>query len=83
MNVTAATLGALVVGDILSGQGITANTKIATFSTGTGGIGKYTVNIAQRVVPQTFTTYSNTTGTYTISVAQNVASTTLTSTSTF
>lgn len=83
LNVTAATLGALVVGDILSGQGVTANTKIATFSTGTGGIGKYTVNNAQRFVPQTITTYSNTTGTYTISASQNVASTTLTTTSTY
>lgn len=83
LNVTAATSGALVVGDILTGDGVAPNTKIATFSTGTGGIGTYTVNNAQQVLPRTLATYSNTTGAYSISVAQNVASTTITTASTY
>ena len=83
LNVTAATSGALVVGDLIDGTGVTPNTKVATFTTGTGGIGKYTVNNAQQVLPRAITTYSNTTGTYSISVAQNVASTTITTASTY
>ena len=83
LNVTAATSGALVVGDILTGTGVTPNTKIATFSTGTGGIGTYTVNNAQQVLPTAVSTYSNTTGAYSISTAQNVASTTITTASTY
>ena len=83
LNVTAAASGALVVGDFLSGQGVLTNTKIATFSTGTGGVGKYTVNIAQQILPQIISTFSNTTGTYTISTAQNVVSTTITTTSNY
>ena len=83
LNVTAVSSGALVVGDLVDGTGVTANTKIATFSTGTGGIGKYTVNIAQQVLPRVITTYSNTTGSYSISTAQNVASTTITTASTY
>jgi hypothetical protein len=83
LNVTEATSGALVVGDVLTGSGVTSNTKIATFSTGTGGVGKYTVNNAQQVLPRTLATFSNTTGTYSISTSQNVASTTITTTSTY
>jgi hypothetical protein len=83
LNITAATSGALVVGDILNGAGVTPNTKIATFSTGTGGVGKYTVNNAQQVLPRALTTFSNTTGVYSISAAQNVASTTITTASTY
>jgi hypothetical protein len=83
LNVTAAASGALVVGDILTGTGVLPNTKIATFSTGTGGVGKYTVNNAQQVLPLDISTYSNTTGAYSISTAQNVASTTITALSTY
>jgi hypothetical protein len=83
LNVTAAASGALVVGDILTGVGVTLNTKIATFTTGTGGIGKYTVNNAQQVLPRTITTFSNTVGVYSISTTQNVASTTITTASTY
>jgi hypothetical protein len=83
LNVTAATSGALVVGDLVDGVGVTPNTKVATFTTGTGGIGKYTVNNAQQVLPRAITTYSNTTGAYSISTAQNVASTTITTASTY
>jgi hypothetical protein len=83
LNVTAASSGALVVGDLIDGAGVTPNTKVATFTTGTGGVGRYTVNNAQQVLPRAITTYSNTTGSYSISVAQNVASTTITTASTF
>ena len=83
LNVTAATSGALVVGDILNGTGVTPNTKVATFTTGTGGTGTYTVNNAQQVLPRTITTFSNAIGVYSISAAQNVASTTITTASTF
>jgi hypothetical protein len=81
LKVTAATYGALVVGDIISGTGVTSNTTIATFSTGTGGVGLYTVNNRQVVGAISFSTYSNKVGSYAISASQNVPSTTITATS--
>lgn len=43
MTVSAVGSGALVVGDILSGSGVTAGTYISAFGTGTGGLGTYIV----------------------------------------
>lgn len=43
MTVSATGSGALVVGDILSGSGVTAGTYISAFGTGTGGNGTYIV----------------------------------------
>jgi hypothetical protein len=43
MTVSAVGSGALVVGDILSGSGVTAGTVVTGFGTGTGGLGTYYV----------------------------------------
>lgn len=49
LTVTAVTSGALAVGQIISGSGVTAGTKITGFLTGTGGTGTYTVSETQTV----------------------------------
>ena len=56
LNVTAVANGQLGIGSTVTGAGIAAGTKITAFGTGTGGIGTYTVNIAQ-LVPSTAITY--------------------------
>jgi hypothetical protein len=49
--------GTLYAGQTIQGSGITANTIITAFGTGTGGTGTYTVNVSQNVpaVASTFT----------------------------
>jgi hypothetical protein len=41
LNVTAVADGGLSIGDVISGSGVTAGTQIASFGTGTGGVGTY------------------------------------------
>jgi hypothetical protein len=41
LNVTAVANGGLSIGDVISGSGVTAGTQIASFGTGTGGVGTY------------------------------------------
>lgn len=58
LTVTAVGSGALVVGDVLSGSGgggVTANTVLAAFGTGAGGVGTYIVNLTQTVTSSTIT----------------------------
>lgn len=45
LNVTAVGAGSLSVGDVISGSGVTAGTTIASFGTGTGGVGTYNLGI--------------------------------------
>ena len=47
LDVTAYTSGAIYIGQVISGTGITAGTTITAFGTGTGGTGTYTVSISQ------------------------------------
>jgi hypothetical protein len=47
LTVSAVRNGRLRVGDVLTGTGVTANTTITAFVTGTGGVGTYTVDISQ------------------------------------
>lgn len=47
LTVTAVASGTLAIGQILSGAGITAGTKITALGTGTGGTGTYTVTPSQ------------------------------------
>jgi microcystin-dependent protein len=47
MTVTAVGSGTLIVAQILTGTGITANTRITALGTGTGSTGTYIVNTAQ------------------------------------
>ncbi len=47
LTITAVTSGALRVGDLIAGANITVGTRIASFGTGTGGVGTYTVDTSQ------------------------------------
>jgi hypothetical protein len=47
LTVTSVTSGTLAVGQILSGAGVTANTTITAFGSGTGGAGTYIVDTVQ------------------------------------
>jgi hypothetical protein len=49
MTVTAVALGALAVGQGISGTGVTPGTTITALGTGTGGTGTYTVSASQTV----------------------------------
>ncbi len=53
LNVTAVTSGTLDIGQVISGTGVTAGTRIVAFGTGTGGTGTYTVDISQTVASTT------------------------------
>jgi hypothetical protein len=49
MTVTAVSSGALVVGQTVFGTGVTANTTITSFGSGSGGVGTYNVSTSQTV----------------------------------
>lgn len=49
LTVTQIAYGALFVGSVLTGPGITAGTKVTAFGTGTGGVGTYTVQNSQTI----------------------------------
>lgn len=54
LTITAVTSGALRVGSVVSGAGVTPGTTITAFVSGTGGIGTYTIGgAAQEVTPAT------------------------------
>jgi len=55
LTVTVVAGGALAVGHVLSGTGVTVGTKIVAFGTGTGGTGTYTVSVSQTVASTTIT----------------------------
>lgn len=55
LTVTAVTSGTLRVGQIISGTGITAGTKITALGTGRGGTGTYTVGTSQTASSTTVT----------------------------
>jgi hypothetical protein len=55
LTVTVATSGALYVGSLLTGTGVTAGTTISAFLTGTGGTGTYTVSTSQTVASTAIT----------------------------
>jgi hypothetical protein len=49
LTITVATSGALYIGSLLTGTGVTDGTTITAFVTGTGGTGTYTVSTSQTV----------------------------------
>jgi hypothetical protein len=53
LTVTAIDTGIIEVGTVLSGTGIAVGTLITALGTGTGGLGTYTINIAQNIVSTT------------------------------
>lgn len=55
LTVTAVTSGSLVVGDVISGTGVTAGTRITSLGTGTGGVGTYNVSTSATVTSTTIT----------------------------
>lgn len=55
LTVTAVTSGALHVGDVISGTGVTAGTYVTQFLTGTGGTGTYLVSVSQTAASTTIT----------------------------
>jgi hypothetical protein len=71
LTITATTSGALAIGSIISGTGVTAGTTITAFGTGTGGNGTYTVSASQTVASTTITA-----GSITVAGASTVAAAT-------
>lgn len=59
LTVTVLTSGALVVGGLLSGTGISANTTITGLGTGTGGTGTYYVSPSQNMGSSALTQTAN------------------------
>jgi len=55
LTVTAVASGAVVIGQVLSGSGVTAGTQVVGYGTGTGGNGTYTVSVSQLVSSTTIT----------------------------
>jgi len=49
LNVSAVASGTLVIGQKITGTGVSANTGISALGTGTGGVGTYTVTTSQLV----------------------------------
>jgi hypothetical protein len=60
LTVTAVTSGVLSIGQTITGTGVTANTRIVAFLTGTGGAGTYTVDKSQTVLSTTITATKST-----------------------
>jgi hypothetical protein len=55
LTVSAVTSGVLAIGQVLSGTGVTAGTKITGFLTGSGATGTYTVDQSQTVASTSIT----------------------------
>lgn len=58
LTVSAVGSGAIALGDVLSGSGVTTNTVVTGFLTGTGGTGTYLVSIGQTASSTTITVAS-------------------------
>jgi hypothetical protein len=55
LTVTAVASGALAVGQVVAGAGVTAGTKITALGTGTGGTGTYTVDSSATIASEAMT----------------------------
>ncbi len=55
MTVTAVASGSIIIGQTVSGTGVTA-TKVVAYGTGTGGVGTYIVDVSQTVASEAMTT---------------------------
>lgn len=53
LTVTAVSAGTIQVGQVISGTGVTAGTRITALGTGTGSTGTYTVSVSQTVASTT------------------------------
>lgn len=59
MTVSAVTSGVIQIGQKITGTGVSANTFVTAFGTGTGGIGTYTVSVSQTAGSTTLTGVGN------------------------
>jgi hypothetical protein len=59
LTVASVAYGSVVVGQTISGTGVTGGTKITAYGTGTGGAGTYTVSASQTVSSTTITATGN------------------------
>lgn len=59
LTVSSVAYGSVVVGQTISGTGVTGGTKITAYGTGTGGSGTYTVSASQTVSSTTITATGN------------------------
>jgi hypothetical protein len=70
LNITAVANGGLSIGDVISGTGVTTGTSIASFGTGTGGVGTYGLlipgNVPFHTAAETITGPSNTATAFTV-----------------
>jgi hypothetical protein len=64
LDKTSASIGALKVGSVIEGSGVTAGTYITALGTGNGGSGTYTVNQSQTVSSTEMTVSKVATGTF-------------------
>jgi RHS repeat-associated protein len=55
MTVTAVTSGALAIGQVVTGAGVSTGTRISALGTGSGATGTYAVNLSQTVSSTTLT----------------------------
>jgi len=53
LTITNVTGGALYIGATITGTGVTADTRVTDFLTGSGGVGTYTVSVSQTVAAGT------------------------------
>ena len=60
LDVTAVTSGVLSIGQVITGTGVSADTRIVAFLTGTGGTGTYTVDVSQIVLSTTISATKST-----------------------
>jgi hypothetical protein len=60
LTVTAVTSGTLSIGQVISGTGVTAGTRIVAFVSGSGGVGTYTVDKSQTVLSTTISATKST-----------------------
>jgi len=58
LTVSAVGSGALGIGSVVTGAGVTGGTTITAFGTGTGGTGTYTVNASQSIISEAMTATS-------------------------
>lgn len=59
LTVSAVTSGALWIGAVLTGSGVTSGTTVTSYGTGSGGVGTYTVSVAQTTASTTLSTVTS------------------------
>lgn len=55
MTVSAVSVGSIQIGEVITGDGVTAGTRVTDFGTGTGGAGTYYVSVSQTIASTAIT----------------------------